>query len=319
MKVATPPPDRDAFRTLIDPYTAELQRHCYRMLGSAPDAEDAMQEVLVKAWRALPRFEGRSSLRTWLFRIATNTCVNMIKRNPRRVLRIDGSDSGDSSVAPGEPLSESVWIGPLPEDLPAAEYELPERRYEEKEALELAFVAALQHLTARQRAVLVLREVLGFSGAEVASMLETNPDSVHSLLQRAHRTVDDKLPTISQRQVARSLGEERMQLIVERYVDAWHRGDADALAAMLAKDAVLSMPPRPTWFRGRDAVRAFVAREPMAPGRRWHLEATRCNGQLAFDCTLENVLTGEVRSHALQVLTLGADGRIGEITAFLET
>lgn len=243
----------------------------------------------------------------------------MIKRNPRRVLRIDGSDSGDPSVAPGEPLNESVWIGPLPEDLPAAEYELPERRYEEKETLELAFVAALQHLTPRQRAVLVLRDVLGFSGAEVASMLETNPASVHSLLQRAHQTVDDKRPAISQQDVARSLGAERIGLIVERYLDAWHRGDADALAAMLAEDAVLSMPPRPPWFRGRDVVRAFVAREPMAPGRRWHLEATRCNEQLAFACTLEDVLTGEAGSHALQVLTLEADGRIGGITAFLVT
>lgn len=301
-----------AFDTLVAPHLGELQRHCYRMLGSPQDAEDALQETLVKAWRALPAFEGRSSLRTWLYRIATNTCVNMINRNPRRVLRVD-TPPGDPGTRPAPPLSESVWIGPLPDDLSIDELDRPERRYEDKEALELAFVAALQHLTARQRAVLVLREVLGFSGAEVAAMLETNADSVYSLLQRAHQAVDDKLPAVSQQEVARSLGDDRLRLIVERYVAAWENGDADGLAAMLAEDAVLAMPPRPTWFRGREAIRAFVAREPMAHGRSWRLEPTSYNGQLAFASRL-----GDLNPpHALQVLTLRGDGQVSQITTFL--
>lgn len=191
-----------AFDTLVVPHLGELQRHCYRMLGSPQDAEDALQETLVKAWRALPGFEGRSSLRTWLFRIATNTCVNMINRNPKRVLRIEGTPAGGPETSPAAPLSESVWIAPLPDGFADDEVERPERRYEDKEAVELAFVAALQHLTARQRAVLVLRDVLGFTGAEVAAMLETNADSVYSLLQRAHQAVDEKLPAVSQQQVA---------------------------------------------------------------------------------------------------------------------
>ena len=305
--------DEHVFRTEVDPYVAELHRHCYRMLGSAQDAEDALQETLLKAWRGRPGFAARSSLRTWLFRIATNTCLNMIERHPKRVLRIDGTPAGGPDTSPGAPLSESVWIGPLPDDdviAPAAE--APERRYEEKEAVELAFVAALQHLTGRQRATLVLREVLGFSGAEVAELLETNADSVYSVLQRAHAAIDAKLPAMSQQAVARSLGDDRLRALAERYVAAWEDGDADALAVLLAEDAVLTMPPLPTWFRGRDAIRDFVARQPMAPGRRWRLEQTSCNGQLAF-------ASHYAGGTHLQVLTLRPDGTVGEITTFLET
>ena len=295
----------NAFDALVAPHRAELQRHCYRMLGSPQDAEDAVQETLLRAWRALPAFEGRSSARTWLYRIATNTCVTMIQRNPKRVLRLDGHAPGDPSAPPEPPLSESVWIAPLPDQ--------PEHRYEDKEAIELAFVAALQHLTARQRAVLVLREVLGFTGAETADMLDTNADAVYSLLQRAHQAIDDKLPAISQQEIARSLGDEHLRAIADRFVAAWEQSDADALAALLAEDALLTMPPRPTWFRGRDAIRAFVAREPMRPGRRWRLTPTTVNGQLAFDSRIGD----EARTHALQVITLRPDGRVSEITTFL--
>ncbi len=303
--------DEHAFRTEVDPYVAELHRHCYRMLGSAHDAEDALQETLLKAWRGRPGFGSRSSLRTWLFRIATNTCLNMIERHPKRVLHIDGTPAGGPDTQPGAPLSESVWLGPLPDaDVIASTAQVPERRYEEKEAVELAFVAALQHLTGRQRATLVLREVLGFSGAEVAELLETNADSVYSLLQRAHAAIDSKLPVMSQQEVARSLGDDRLRALAERYVAAWEDGDADALAALLAEDAVLTMPPRPTWFQGRDAIRDFIARRPMERGRRWRLEQTACNGQLAFTSHSDE------GTH-LQVLTLRPDGTVGEITTFL--
>lgn len=300
------PPTDAAFDALVAPHRDALLRHCYRMLASPHDAEDAVQETLLRAWRALPAFEGRASVRTWLYRIATNTCLSMIQRTPRRVLRVHDHAEGDPSAPPDPPLAESVWIAPLPDQ--------PEHRYEDKEAVELAFVAALQHLTARQRAVLVLREVLGFTGAETAAMLDSNADAVYSLLQRAHQAIDDRLPAISQQEIARSLGDERLRVLAGRFVGAWEDGDADALAALLAEDAVLTMPPRPTWFRGREAIRAFVAREPMRPGRRWRLQPAPCNGQLAFDCRL----AGDPGLHSTFVLTLDGDGRIAELTAFLQ-
>jgi len=310
--------DERAFEYVVGPHVSELRRHCYRMLASQDDAKDAVQDVLFKAWRALPRFDGRSSVRSWLFRIATNTCLNMIERNPKRVLRIEGSSGANADAIPGLPLSESVWIGPLPDDLVDDEAAGPEHRYDEHESLELAFVAALQHLTGRQRAVLVLREVLGFSGAETAEVLGTNPDSVYSLVQRAHRAVDTRLPSMSQQETARLLGDNQISAITARYIAAWEANDADALAAMLAADAVMTMPPRPTWFDGREAIRTFVAREPMASSTRWRMEPTRANGQLAFACYDRRAAGGRERLHALHVLTLRADGHIGEITAFLQ-
>src|SRR3954470_12954193 len=206
----------DAFGRLVEPYRGELHAHCYRMLGSVHDVEDALQDALLRAWRGLKRFEGRSSLRSWLYTIATNTCLNAIARRPKRVLPIDYGPATDPHTGPGEPLVESVWIEPYPdrelgvEDGPYA----PEARYERRESLELAFIAALQHLPPNQRAVLILREVLGFSAAEVADTLETSVASVNSALQRARKTVDDKLPERSQQATLRALGDERLRAIV---------------------------------------------------------------------------------------------------------
>lgn len=310
--------EEEAFGELLAPHLGELRRHSYRMLGSHHDADDALQDVLLKAWRALPRFDGRSSLRSWLFRITTNTCLNMIERNPRRVLRLEGTPSSDPTVSPGAPTSESAWLGPVPDDLVDDESDQPDIRYQGSESVELAFVAALQHLTPGQRAVLVLREVLGFSGAETAAMLDTNAASVYSLLQRAHQAVDDRLPAVSQQQTARQLGDDRMQDIVTRYVTAWESADVHALAAMLAQDAVMTMPPRPTWFAGREAIRTFVSREPMALSSRWRLTPTRANGQPAFGCYMRTPDQQRYQLHALHVLTLRTDGSIAEITAFLD-
>lgn len=306
-----------AFNDLLGPHLAELRRHSYRILGSQDDAEDAVQEVLLKAWQALPRFDGRSSLRTWLFRITTNVSLNMIERNPKRVLRLDGTPPSDPRRDPRNATKASAWLGPLLDDLVDGDSEQPEVRYLGSESVELAFVAALQHLTARQRAVLVLREVIGFTGAETATILDTNPDSVYSLLQRAHQALEGRLLPISQRQTARLLGDRRIQAIVDGYKSAWEAADVDALAAMLAEDATMTMPPRPTWYAGRGAIATFLSRGPMDRTLRWRLTPTRANGQLAFACYRGIPREGRFGLHALHVLNLDTGGSIAQITAFL--
>src|SRR4051812_37597268 len=188
--------DEGAFAQLLDPYRGELHAHCYRMLGSVHDAEDSLQDALLRAWRGLGRFEGRSSLRSWLYTIATNTCLNAIAARPKRVLPVDYGPAFDPHTPPGEPIVESVWIEPYPDETIGLEdgFAAPEARYEQREAVELAFVAALQHLPPNQRAVLILREVLGFSAKEVAEALETTVASVNSAMQRARAAVDERVP-----------------------------------------------------------------------------------------------------------------------------
>jgi RNA polymerase sigma-70 factor, ECF subfamily len=310
--------DDDAFARLVGPYRAELSAHCYRMLGSMHDAEDALQESLLRAWRGLARFEGRSSLRSWLYTIATNACLRAIERRPKRVLPIDyGPAAADPHAAPAPPLTEAVWIEPYPdEELHLADGRAgPDARYEQREGVELAFIAALQHLPAQQRAVLILRDVLGFTGAEVAETLDTNPDAVYSALQRAHRTVEQRLPEQSQQATLRALGDKGLREIVEGYVDAWERHDVDALAAKLAEDAALTMPPTPTWYRGRDAVASFLRERPFADRYRWRVVPTQANSQPAFGHYLWDDEAQAFMAREVAVLTL--DGaRIGELTVF---
>src|SRR5437868_2278741 len=200
-----------AFQRLLEPYRPELHAHCYRMLGSVHDAEDALQDVLLRAWRGLGRFEGRSSLRSWLYTIATNACLNLIARRPKRVLPIDYAPAADPHGGPGEPIVESVWVEPYPDEMLGLEdgFAAPDARYEQRESVELAFIAALQHLSATQRAVLILREVLGFSAREAAESLDTTVASVNSALQRARKTVGERRPEQSQQATARTLGDDR--------------------------------------------------------------------------------------------------------------
>jgi RNA polymerase sigma-70 factor, ECF subfamily len=205
--------DHAAFERLIAPHRAQLQAHCYRMLGSSADAEDALQEALLRAWRGLPSFEGRSSLRSWLYRIATNVCLKTIERRPRRVLPIDYGPASDPHDRSERPLVERVWLDPYPdeavglEDGPAS----PEARYEQRESVELAFVAALQHLPGRQRAVLLLRDVLGFAPAEIAKVLDATPESISAALQRARRAAAERMPARSQQATLRSIGDARLR------------------------------------------------------------------------------------------------------------
>jgi RNA polymerase sigma-70 factor, ECF subfamily len=308
--------DEGAFGRLVEPHRTELHAHCYRMLGSVHDAEDALQEALLRAWRGLPRFEGRSSLRSWLYTIATNACLKAIERRPPRVLPIDYGPAADPHSGVRAPVAETVWVEPYPDQRMGLEDGLagPDARYERRESVELAFIAALQHLPARQRAVLILRDVLGFSGAEVAAALDTTPASVYSALQRAHKTVDQRLPEQSQQATLRALGDERLRQMVERYMEAWERNDVETVVSMLAEDAVLAMPPRPDWYAGRDAVAAFLAGRPLGEGTRWRLVPARVSGQQSF---AHYVWDGRrFVPHAVNVLTLRGE-RIAEITAFL--
>ena len=310
--------DQHAFGTLVEPYRRELQAHCYRMLGSYADAEDALQETLLRAWRGLARFEGRSSLRAWLYRIATNRCLSAIERRPRRVVPIDYAPAADPHDGPADPVREPVWLEPYPDiDLDLEAPEGPEARYEQREAVELAFVTALQYLPARQRAVLILRDVLGFSARETANVLETTPVSIDSALQRAHKAVDDRLPTHSQQQTLRLLGDVQLSELVERYITAWERSDVDAVVSMLAEDARMVMPPLPSWYGGREQVAAFLRDYILRDGRRWKMVPTSANGQPALATYEWNEQTGAFTPHSVSVLTLRGS-RIEAITAFLD-
>jgi RNA polymerase sigma-70 factor, ECF subfamily len=310
--------DENAFARLIEPYRGQLHAHCYRMLGSVHDAEDAMQEVALRAWRGLGRFEGRSSLKSWLYTIATNTCLNQIEKRPKRVLPVDYTGAADPHGGPGEPVVESIWIEPYPDEMIGLEDGLagPDARYEQREAVELAFIAALQLLPANQRAVLILREVLGFSAQEVADALDTSVASVNSALQRARKTVEERVPEQSQQATLRALGDDELRAIVERYMRAWETNDIETVMEILAEDATFAMPPLASWFGGEEAIRIFLAGWPLSGLWRWRPIPTRANGQpaLAFYAWDEGEQT--YMPFALNVLTFRGD-RVVDVTAFV--
>ena len=310
--------DEGAYARLVEPYRGELHAHCYRMLGSVHDAEDALQDAMLRAWRGLPRFEGRSSFRSWLYRIATNSSLDVIGRRPKRVLPVDYAPAADPHEGPGEPVLESVWIEPYADQGMEIEDGLagPEARYEQREGVELAFVAALQHLPPNQRAVLILREVLGFSAAETADSLETTTASVNSALQRARKAVEDKLPEQSQQQTLRSLGDDRVRELVESYMEAWERCDVDKVVSMLAEDAAFTMPPLGTWFGGRDEIEVFLRLSPMSGDWEWKPLRVRANGQEALAFYAWNPGEDAYTRFALNVLTFRGE-LIAEVDAFI--
>jgi RNA polymerase sigma-70 factor (ECF subfamily) len=258
--------DEAAFAKLVEPHRRELHAHAYRMLGSVHDAEDALQDAMLRAWRGLAKFDGRSSLRAWLYKITTNTCLDLIGRRQKRVLPLDHVAPADLGEAPGRPLVETVWIEPYPDVSFGLQdgHATPDARYELRESVELAFIAALQHLPSNQRAALILREVLGFSAQETADTLDTSVASVNSALQRARKTIDERLPSQSQQQSLRTLGDERLREIVEGYMDAMQRGDVEAVVSMLAEDAAWSMPPLATWYLGHESLRTFLRMGPLS-------------------------------------------------------
>ena len=306
----------DAFRRLVEPHQKELHAHCYRMLASVHDADDALQDALLRAWRGLAKFDGRSSLRSWLYRITTNTCLDLISRRPKRVLPIDHGPAADPGDDLGEPLIESVWVEPYADEMLGLEdgYSSPEARYERRESVELAFIVALQHLPATQRVVLILRDVLGFSAREAAETLETTVASVNGALRRARKAAAERLPAQSQQVALRALGDDGLGKLVRRYVDAWEQADVDAILAMLVEDATFTMPPLPTWYRGHQAIALFLTRYALRD--RWRLVPARANGQLAFACYAWDAETESHTALSLDVLTLEGT-RATEVTSFV--
>lgn len=245
----------------LAPYRAELRAHCYRMLGSVHDAEDVLQEVSLRAWVGRRTFQGRSSLRTWLHRIATNACLNELDRKERRVLPIDFAAAAGSDTALGEPLLEVPWLEPFPDD--------PEHHAADREAVELAFVAAVQHLSPNQRAAMLMFDVLGFTAREIADTMQTTPTAVHSALRRARAFVDERLPDRTQQATLAAMGDVRQRALVERYTAALQEADLDGMLALVAEDATWSMPPLATWYRGHEAIAGFLRHEGPGKGLIW--------------------------------------------------
>ena len=306
--------DGDAFAELTEPYRAELLMHCYRMLGSFQDAEEALQDALLGAWQGLDRFEGRASLRTWLYRIATNRCLNARRTASRRPAK----EWNVANVQPPEPtrLGEIVWLEPFPDAVLESVIDAPigpEARYEQTESVSLAFVTALQLLPPRQVAVLILRDVLGFHAAEVADMLDSSVDSVNSALKRARAGVQRRLPHVAEREPPPAPNSATEDAIVAKFVRAWESADLDALVALLTDDVFISMPPVPFEYEGRDVAARFCAAIFRA-GRRFDLVPTRANGQPAFGAYLR-ASNGISHGTGLYVITLTGD-RICAMTRF---
>jgi RNA polymerase sigma-70 factor (ECF subfamily) len=296
----------------LERFRGELQLHCYRIVGSVQDAEDLVQETLLAAWRGLDRFEGRAALRTWLYRIATNRCLNWLRDRGRRPQM--SSVPPETSVPPAPTrLTEPLWLEPYPDALLDG-VDLPESRYERREAIGLAFVAGLQRLPPRQRAALVLRDVLGFSARETAETLGTSEVAVHRLLSRAR----EGLPTLDHAAAPLPESHEERKL-VDLFVNAFETGDIGGVLALLTDDAVLTMPPEPLEYQGPTAIGRFLATVP-AGGRldQFRLVPTRANGQPAFGCYLRDPHTPIAHAYGLMVLTFAGD-RITAITGFPDT
>jgi RNA polymerase sigma-70 factor (TIGR02960 family) len=306
--------DGRAFEELVAPYRRELETHCYRVLGSLTDAEDALQESLTAAWQGLDSYRGTASIRTWLYRVTTNRCLNITRSARRRQPR----DPSVLGVEPPEPTQrwEIVWLEPYPdsrvEDFVDTEAD-PEARHERREAISLAFVAALQLLPPQPRATLILRDVLGFSARETAAMLDTTAHAVNSALRRARATLAKELPDYEQPSPMRNTAEERM--LVDRLVRAWEDGDVDSLVALMTDDVWLRMPPMPFEYQGREAATRWFSTVVFRKGRRFHLLPTRANRQPGFGLYLHSPDGRTAEASGLLVLSLAGDG-ISALTHF---
>jgi RNA polymerase sigma-70 factor, ECF subfamily len=285
------------------------------MLGSLHDAEDVLQEALLHAWRGMAGFEGRSSVRSWLYSITTNAALDALRRRSRRELPVDLGAAAGPGAEMADAVHDPIWLGPFPDRMLSPDLRLsPEARYEQRESIEVAFMATLQGLPPLQRAVFLLREVMGFSAAEIAGQLNVTTGSVTSALQRARARVQRGLPGQSQQAALSALGDAKIQDTVRRYADALERGDADALIGMLTRDATWSMPPIPTWFTGHDRIREFLVRWPLTD--RWQHVPVRANGQIAIACYIYDRDQAGFVPGVIDVLTM-AGGKIAAVTGFM--
>jgi RNA polymerase sigma-70 factor (TIGR02960 family) len=309
--------DPAAFERLVSRHRRELYAHCYRMLGSVQDAEDCLQESLLSAWRGLASFEGRSSVRAWLYQITTNASLRLISRRPRRILSPDHGPPWRNTGDLGNPVTGPIWLEPWPNDEPAGEASDvdPAAEYLRRESVELAFVAALQHLPGTQRAVLMLRDVLQFSSAEVARILDTTPSAVNSALQRARKAVRQRVPEKTQQAELDAMGTNGSRDLVDAFMRAWERADVAALVDLLTKDARFTMPPLPAWFLGRGEIGRFFADRMFA--RPWRLVPLRANGQPGFTGYRGDHSGARFRLAGINVLSIRT-GRIDWIASFLD-
>jgi RNA polymerase sigma-70 factor (ECF subfamily) len=305
--------DQGAFERMLAPYLRELRTHCYRMTGSLHEAEDLMQESLLRVWKGLPTFEGRSNIRTWLYKVTTNVCLDALDRREPRMLPMEFGPAAGPSDPISPPRPDPIWLEPCPASFYASPDPSPAVRYERLQSVALAFLVAIQLLPAKQRAALILHEVIGFRAAECAELLDLSTAAVNSALQRARTTLSSRdgalhssPPTMAE------------SALLERYVRAWEAADVQGLVALLRNDATLEMPPLPQWLSGADAIGASIGSMvfgPAGPGA-FRLVRTEANGQPAFGAYQLDRDSGEMRAMALHVLRI-RDGRIASITAFL--
>ena len=313
--------DRDAFAAVAGFYRRELEIHCYRMLGSPEDAEDVVQETLLRAWRRRETFRGRATVRAWLYGIATNACLDVLEKRSRRLLPPAVTGPADPFAAPPPPTSEVGWLEPYPDrllDEIVDSGDGPHEAIVARETIELAFLVAIQHLPPRQRAVLILRDVLGWSARQVAEMVDTTVIAGNSALQRARETLRQHLPAQRSDWSRPEMSDADERSLLERYMAAWDRSDVDGLVALLAEDARVAMPPTPAWYAGREAIGVFLANLPLAPKAPHHIHVpTRANRQPAFGVFVADADGAPPRPIGLSVLRL-ADGLIAEIDIFLQ-
>ncbi|MGA9945467.1 MAG: sigma-70 family RNA polymerase sigma factor [Candidatus Cybelea sp.] len=311
---------REQFQSAAESYRRELRVHCYRILGSIHEAEDAVQETMLRGWRSFESFEGRSSLPAWLYRIATNVCLNLLAKRSTARRTLPELNGSPADRLPGEPSMEIAWLEPYPDAVLEHIADTdpgPHARYEQREAMRLAFIAAIQYLPGRQRAALLLHDVVGWSGAETAEMLDMSAAAVNSALQRARATL--KKHTASADRGEREVTTVRQRALLDRYVRAWEAKDLDGLVALLKKDAVLSMPPLSEWYQGHDAIRAVCAYYWTAgtlPYSAFRLIETSANGQPAFALYARSTDDSKWHAHVIQVLTVEGDS-ISALTYFV--
>ncbi len=307
--------DNRAFASVVAPYRAELRAHCYRMSGSLHDAEDLLQESLLRAWRGLPRFEGRSSLRTWLYAVTTSACIDALDRKSARLLPMDLGPAvkGDEPIGP--PTRDPIWIEPCPESLYSDGPTWPDARYSALESVRLAFLVALQTLPPRQRAVLILRDVLGWQASECAQLLDSSVPSVNSALQRARDTLASRGSS-----VPASPDDAETKSLLARYVQAWERSDVAALVSLLHEDATLAMPPMPQWIRGAIEIGKSMGAMVLTPeaSGRYRLVPLRANGEPGFAVYSRDASTGSFGPQAVHIVSL-SQRRVVAMTAFLDS